>query len=150
MLRIQQKVIKGLIAHVGSEAPIEACGYLAEKDGIVIKHYELKNMDVSEVHYSMDPAEQFAAVRSMRAAGYSLRAVYHSHPRTPARPSAEDVRLAYDAGLSYVIVSLLDYSFKSFRIKNGTFENEELEIIAKDHSDLYRTGNNIICLSENS
>ncbi len=146
MLRIQQKVIKGLIAHVGSEAPIEACGYLAEKDGIVIKHYELTNMNASEVRYSMDPAEQFAAVRSMRAAGSKLRAAYHSHPRTQARPSSEDIRLAYDAGLSYVIVSLLDYSIKSFKIKNGKFEKEEIEIIDNDHSDLYQRSNDVICL----
>ena len=146
MLRIQQKVIKGITAHVNREAPIEACGYLAEKDGIVSKHYELTNMNASEVRYSMDPAEQFAAVRSMRTAELNLRAAYHSHPRTQARPSAEDMRLAYDAGLSYVIVSLLDYSIKSFKIKNGKFEKEEIEIIDNDHSDLYQRSNDVICL----
>ncbi len=150
MLRIQLKVIKGITDHVKREAPVEACGYLAEKDGIVIKHYELTNMNASEVRYSMDPAEQFAAVRSMRSAGSNLRAAYHSHPRTQARPSAEDIRLAYDAGLSYVIVSLLDYCIKSFKIKNGTFEKEAIEIIDNNHSDLYQRSNDVIGLRENS
>lgn len=149
MLRIQTTVVKGIIAHVKKEAPLEACGYLAEKDGIVIRNYGLTNMDASEVHYSMDPAEQFAAVRSMRAAGYSLRAAYHSHPRTPARPSAEDVRLAYDADLSYVIISLLDYSMKSFKINNGMFEKEEIEIVDNDHSGLYKERHKGLCLREN-
>ncbi|MFH1965001.1 MAG: M67 family metallopeptidase [Acidobacteriota bacterium] len=108
---------------------MEACGYLAEKDGIIIQHYELTNLDGSEIHFSMDPVEQFAAVRSMRAAGYKLRAAYHSHPKTPARPSPEDVRLAYDVDLSYVIVSLLDNKIKSFKIKNAGLEKEEIEII---------------------
>lgn len=131
MLRIQQNVVKDIIAHVRREAPIEACGYLAEKDGIVIRHYELTNMDVSEVHFTMNPVEQFAAVRSMRVAECNLRAVYHSHPSTPARPSAEDIRLAYDVDLSYVIVSLLDNNVKSFKVKNAALENEEIEIIDK-------------------
>ena len=149
MLRIQPTVVKGIIAHVRKEAPLEACGYLAEKDGIVIRHYELTNMDASEVHYSMDPAEQFAAVRRMRAAGLNLHAAYHSHPRTQARPSAEDLRLAYDADLSYVIVSLLDYSMKSFKIKNGMFEQEEIEIVDNDHSGLCKERRKGLCLREN-
>ncbi len=129
MLRIQRSVVRDILGHGKREAPLEACGYLAEKDGIIIRHYELTNMEGSEKYFSMDPVEQFAAVRSMRAAGYKLRAAYHSHPKTPARPSREDVRLAYDADLSYVIVSLLDNNIKSFKIKNAGLEKEEIEII---------------------
>lgn len=130
MLRIQTAVVQGILAHVKNAAPLEACGYLAEKDGIVIRHYELTNMDASEVHYAMDPAEQFAAVRRMRAEGLNLRAAYHSHPRTQARPSAEDARMAHDTHVSYVIISLLDYSMKSFTLRNRTFEPEEIHIVA--------------------
>ncbi len=129
MLRIQRSVVRDILGHGKREAPLEACGYLAEKDGIIVRHYELTNMEESERYFSMDPVEQFAAVRSMRAAGYKLRAAYHSHPKTPARPSQEDVRLAYDVDLSYVIVSLLDNNIKSFTIKNAGLEKEEIEII---------------------
>ncbi len=129
MLRIQRSVVRAILGHGKREAPLEACGYLAEKDGIIVRHYELTNMKESERYFSMDPVEQFAAVRSMRAAGYKLRAAYHSHPKTPARPSQEDVRLAYDVDLSYVIVSLLDNNIKSFKIKNAELEIEEIEII---------------------
>ena len=131
-------MIKDIIAHVKREAPIEACGYLAEKDGIIIQHYELTNMDASEVHYSMNPAEQFAAIRRMRSSGYNLRAAYHSHPKTLAQPSSEDLRLAYDEALSYVIVSLIDYRIKSFKIKKGMFEKEEMEIIDNGLCGLYK------------
>lgn len=117
------------MAHVKREAPLEACGYLAEREGIVIGHYELTNVRASEVRYAMDPEEQFAAVRRMRADGLRLRAAYHSHPTTPARPSTEDLRLAYDRGLSYVIVSLIDFSMRSFQMKEGAFEQEAIEII---------------------
>jgi proteasome lid subunit RPN8/RPN11 len=35
-----------------------------------------------------------------------MLAIYHSHPETPARPSAEDIRLALTPNVVYVIVSL--------------------------------------------
>jgi proteasome lid subunit RPN8/RPN11 len=130
MLKIKQDIIDKIIAQGKTEAPLEACGYLAEKDGVICKHFELTNIDKSPVHFSMDPAEQFAAVRECRDQGLKIRAVYHSHPETPARPSEEDIKLAYDSSLSYVIVSLAETvpSIKSFIIQEGVVEPEPLEI----------------------
>ncbi len=131
MLKISRESRDAIVHHARREAPLEACGYLAEKDGIVVQHFPLTNADASEEHYSLKPEEQFAALRQMRAAGLTLRAVYHSHPASPARPSAEDIRLAHDPGISYVIVSLLngEEHMKSFRIAGGTVATEEMEII---------------------
>ena len=131
MLKIKQEIIDRIAEHGRQEAPLEACGYLAEKDGLVCRHFELTNIDRSPIHYSMDPAEQFATVRDCRAQGLAIKAVYHSHPETPARPSAEDIKLAYDPSLSYVIVSLAEPvpTIKSFIIKNGAVQQEPLEII---------------------
>ena len=131
MLKIKQEVIDKIVEHGGQEAPLEACGYLAEQDGVICKHFELINIDQSPVHYSMDPAEQFATVKKCRDHGLSLRAVYHSHPETPARPSAEDIKLAYDPELSYVIVSLAEPgpTVKSFIIKKGKVTPEPLETV---------------------
>lgn len=60
-----------------------------------------------------------------------MRAVYHSHPATPARPSAEDIRLANDPSISYVIVSLAgpEADVKSFLIHNGQVSPEPLEVL---------------------
>ncbi|MGB3649329.1 MAG: M67 family metallopeptidase, partial [Desulfobulbales bacterium] len=80
MLRIKKKVMAALFDHATRELPYEACGYLAAKDNLVCKHYELTNMDHSAVHFSMDPKEQFAAVKDMRGQGLKLSGVYHSHP----------------------------------------------------------------------
>jgi len=109
--------------------PFEACGYLAAKNGTIIKHYELTNLDKADDHFSMDPKEQFAAVKDMHAEDLKLAAVYHSHPETPARPSREDIRLAFDPQISYVIVSLAqpDPTIKSFKICEGKVKNEEIE-----------------------
>ena len=37
MLKITQDIIDEIIAHGRDEAPLEACGYLAEKDGLVCR-----------------------------------------------------------------------------------------------------------------
>jgi len=131
MLKIAQDIIDEIIAHSRSEAPLEACGYLAEKDGVVCKCISMKNMDASPIHYSMDPAQQFAAIRNCRTEGLTLRAVYHSHPETAAFPSAEDIRLAYDPALSYVIISLAktNPTINSFTIKKDEIFPEKIHII---------------------
>ncbi len=131
MLKINKEVWAGIIVHARQEAPLEACGYLAEQEGIVIRHYPLTNADASADHYCLKPEEQFAAVRQMRAAGMKLRAVYHSHPASPARPSEEDIKLAHDPEISYIIISLAGQkeAIKSFRIKGALVEKEEIQIV---------------------
>ncbi|MFN2367169.1 MAG: M67 family metallopeptidase [Desulfurivibrionaceae bacterium] len=131
MLKIQRSVIEAITAHARRELPNEACGYLAMENDIVAAHYELTNIDQAADHFSMEPREQFAAVKEMRRRGQVLKAVYHSHPETPPRPSAEDIRLAHDPGLSFVIVSLAaaEAPVKSFLILKGEVSEEPIEII---------------------
>lgn len=134
MPRLKENVMAAIIDHCREEMPFEACGYLAEKNGIVETSVRMINTDKAADHFSMDPAEQFAAVKTMRAAGQSLIGIYHSHPETPARPSAEDIRLAYDQGLSYVIVSLAEPEqvvVKSFRIHQQEVLTEVIEVVVE-------------------
>lgn len=130
-MKIKKEIHQKIIAHAKAGTPIEVCGYLASKDGVISKHYELTNIDQSEDHFSFDPKEQFETVKDARNNGFDLSAVYHSHPVTPARPSQEDIRLAYDPNISYVIVSLADggEDVKSFKIKDGEVTPEEVKII---------------------
>jgi proteasome lid subunit RPN8/RPN11 len=134
MLKITRKIIDDIVTHGELEAPLEACGYLAEKDGVICKSIAMKNVDASPIHYSMDPQEQFNAVRNCREAGLTIRAVYHTHPETDAYPSAEDIKLAYDPGLSYVIVSLAGSkpAIHSFIIKKNDVIKEQIKIIGAE------------------
>ena len=131
MFRIKRSVILAITAHASKELPNEACGYLASEDDIVTSHYELTNIDKAVDHFSMDPREQFAAVKDMRSRGRVLKAVYHSHPETPARPSVEDIKLAYDPDISFLIISLAaeEPQVKSFLIANGEVVEEVVEAI---------------------
>ncbi|MFA5180484.1 MAG: M67 family metallopeptidase [Syntrophales bacterium] len=127
---IPKNIIAGIFAQAQAAAPIEACGYLAGAGGRVARYYPLTNVDGREDHFSFDPEEQFAAHKSARQEGIGIVGVYHSHPATPARPSAEDIRLAYDPSIVYVIFSLMDgvRTVKGFHIRQGKVEEEPLKI----------------------
>lgn len=128
-LTLSPEALAGIVAHARAALPNEACGYLGEKDGVASRVVRLTNADASPVHFRLIPTEQFAAVRALRAEGFVLRAIYHSHPASPAVMSAEDLRLAADPGLSYVIVSLAaaEPVVKSFRV-DGEAGEERLRI----------------------
>lgn len=127
---IAQNIIDQIIAHAKREGPIEACGYLAGIDDRLTTFYEMKNIDGREDHFSFDPQEQFAAHKKARQAGLRIIGVYHSHPVTPARPSVEDITLAYDPASLYVIISLMDDrpAVKGFWIRQGKVNEEPLNI----------------------
>ena len=72
----------------------------------------------------------------IRSAGLELLAIYHSHPETPARPSAEDIRLALTPDVIYVIVSLQDAytaNVKGFCIENGNVSEVPLKIVERQN-----------------
>lgn len=129
---IFKNIIEGIYAQVRLAAPIEACGYLAGSEGRITSYYPLTNIDNREDHFSFDPQEQFVAQKSARREGLKIIGVYHSHPVTPARPSTEDIALAYDPAALYVIVSLMDEKpvIKGFWIRQGMVREEELIITA--------------------
>ncbi len=105
-MRITPEALAEIVAHARAALPDEACGYLGERDGVVGRVVRLTNALASPTRFALLPEEQFAALRALRAEGFSLRGVYHSHPAGPAVLSAEDERLAFDEALSYVVVSL--------------------------------------------
>lgn len=131
MITIPEDIVSAIIGQAQNELPNEACGLLAGVDGKVVKRYAMTNADQSPEHFSFDPAEQFKVLRDTRAAGTGIIANYHSHPETPSRPSQEDIRLAYDPNILYLIVSLATETpvLKAFRIRNGQSEEVKIEII---------------------
>lgn len=137
-MQITAQVHEAIVRHAARELPNEACGYLAERDGVAVGFYQLTNLDRAPDHYRMDPKEQFTAIRDMREMGLKLAAVYHSHPETPARPSDEDIRLAYDPEISYLIISLAgpEPKVKSFKIRDKTVVPEEIIVVDESGAGL--------------
>lgn len=133
-IRIKALDYDNIVAHARAGLPNEACGLLggtrAGDIKTIVKVYFLTNVDQSPEHFSLDPHEQLAAVKDMRGLGLTLLGNFHSHPATPARPSAEDIRLAYDSSASYLILSLAgdEPVLKAFHIEGGAVTQETLEL----------------------
>ena len=131
-LEISTHIFKQMVAQAKAQAPVEACGILAGGDDKVKKLYEMTNIDNSSDHFMMEPAEQFKVVKDIRSAGLEMLAIYHSHPATPARPSAEDIRLAFMPDVTHVILSLQDSNcpvVKGFLIEDGVVTAMPVKIV---------------------
>lgn len=81
--------------------------------------YPLRNVSARpETEYEADPGELLRALRALEAAGLELAALYHSHPRGPARPSDTDRRrAAYD--VPYLIADLASGELRAFLLPGG-------------------------------
>ena len=130
-----------ILAHARENLPEEACGLIAgidREDGVreIKKVYLLTNIDHTNEHFSIDPKDQLASIKDMRAEGLKPLGNWHSHPESPSRPSEEDKRLANDSNASNLILSLEEADnpvLNAFHMEsvNGekTVRKEELTII---------------------
>ncbi|MCI5667542.1 MAG: M67 family metallopeptidase [Oscillospiraceae bacterium] len=135
MIKLSRSDYEKILAHAESELPNEACGLIGGVieggDKVIKKVYLLTNTDHSNEHFSLDPKEQLAAIKDMRAEGIVPLGNWHSHPESPSRPSDEDKRLAFDSKASYLILSLMNREepvLNSFHIEGVNSEKEELII----------------------
>ncbi len=115
-IRLPRSLVEAIAAQGRREAPLEACGYCAGVDGEVRELLPLRNADQSPEHFSFDPRDQFASLKTARQKGLQLVAVYHSHPVTPPRMSAEDIRLANDPSMVYLIYSIAMNELRGFAV----------------------------------
>lgn len=133
MLTMKQSDYEKILQHARMGLPNEACGLIGgirseNGNAEVKKVYLLTNVDASPEHFSMDPREQLAAVKDMRAEGLQPLGNWHSHPETPSRPSEEDKRLAHDSTAWYLILSLMEPErpvLNAFRVVDHTEVTKE-------------------------
>ena len=131
-LEIPRYIFEDMLEQARAEAPIECCGILAGRHGRAQKLYRMTNAEHRHDHYMMAPEQQFEAVKDIRSSSLDMLAIYHSHPETPARPSAEDVRLALTPNVVYVILSLQPDNgpaVKGFQIDDGTVARVPVRIM---------------------
>jgi len=131
-LEIPSDIFARMVEQAKAEAPIEACGILAGSGDKVERLYQMRNSDQSSDHFMMEPEQQFAVVKDIRSASLEMLAIYHSHPATPARLSAEDIRLALTPDVIYIIVSLQDAQtpvVKGFLIEEHNVTSVNVEIV---------------------
>lgn len=115
-------------------APIEQCGLLVgnTSERRIVSQVTMQNIDKSEDHYTMDPAEKIRVAKEMREKELDVVGHWHSHPFSPARPSDEDIKAATDEGSIYGLASAMEESkvpFNLFRIRQGRATPVKIQIV---------------------
>lgn len=104
-------MLRSIVEHLRSALPSEGCGLLAtvrsDGDRLAVRFFPGDNIDRSATRYTMDPRQVMTAMVEMERAGWRLGAIAHSHPATPAVPSATDAREAYYPDAWLLIVSFM-------------------------------------------
>ena len=119
------------MAHLLGLHPLEGCGLMAGRKGVVQIIYQISNRINSPVAFEMDPAEQLAAMLDIEERELELLAIYHSHPQGPATPSTVDIRTNYYPKTAHVIVSWSDPDHptaRAFRIQGGDISEIPFQI----------------------
>jgi len=113
-----------LIEHAQAEAPNEACGLLAFRDGVAERYLPAENELASPYRFKLkprDPDDFF-----LEDEGFEV-AVFHSHPTDSAAPSRTDLA---NIGLwerqPYFILALPTGELRGWRIEAGHAEELEL------------------------
>ena len=121
---IGDEVRAALEEHARAEAPNEACGLVAFRDGVAERYLPAENEAASPYRFELKPADPLDFF--LEDEGYEL-AVFHSHVSSPPRPSRTDVEnIGLWEGRPYLILSLGTGELAAFRIEGGRISPEEL------------------------
>ena len=166
MLSIPSDIWEDMIEHARALAPHECCGILAGMDNVITEHYRITNIlakmseaelarfdqaklsdlkqlspaERADIAFQMDAQEMSQAQKEIRQKDITLKAFYHSHTFSPARPSITDIKIAmefesYREKLNipepvHVIISLQDKTnpvIRGYRIRNSTATEVTIE-----------------------
>jgi proteasome lid subunit RPN8/RPN11 len=107
-LQIPADIRDAMVAHCRREAPGECCGILGGVPPRVLSYHPLRNVAAaSETRYDADPDDLIRVVTWLREHERDILAIYHSHPRWEAIPSATDLEKNYYGLVPRIIVSLI-------------------------------------------
>jgi proteasome lid subunit RPN8/RPN11 len=124
-VRLTRQAREAIVAHATREQPGECCGLLAGTSDVVDECVPARNMAASPTRYLIDPHDHIALNRRLRGTPRRVIGAYHSHPSSPAVPSATDIAEAQYPEFVWVIVSLAAADapeIRAYRIDAGRFE----------------------------
>jgi proteasome lid subunit RPN8/RPN11 len=107
-VRIALDALDAIVAHARDVAPAECCGLLLGSPASIVEAVRTRNIaDDPALRFLIDPKDHIDGRREARRRGLEVVGFYHSHPRSPAAPSARDRAEAGYPDDLYLIVSLL-------------------------------------------
>jgi proteasome lid subunit RPN8/RPN11 len=118
VIQLRAAVRTEIVAHAREDAPRECCGLLVGHGSLVDECVRSPNVDSNPNRYEIDARVHVAANRRLRGTGRAVVGAYHSHPHSPAWPSASDLAEAYYAEFIWFIVSLASEpeTLRAFRL----------------------------------
>jgi proteasome lid subunit RPN8/RPN11 len=117
-------VRRQLEEHAEAEAPNEACGLLAFRDGVAERYLPGENDAASPYRFQLRPGSPDDFF--LEDDGFEL-AVFHSHPTDKAEPSRTDIEnIGLWEGKPYLILSRPTGELRAWRIAEGRAEELEL------------------------
>ncbi len=131
-IRVSQSVMKKMLEEARRHYPLECCGLLGGRQGVITDIFPATNALASSVAFEIPPEELFRFFRQMRNRGLEHLGIYHSHPSGDARPSARDVERAYYPDVAYFVVAPRPEgspACRVFSIRDGQVRDVALEIV---------------------
>ena len=130
-LSLSPALAEAVMAHARADLPNEACGLisgsLATRRGTTF--HPTRNAEASPLRYNVDPEDLVRITFAIEDAGEDLVAIFHSHTRSAAVPSATDRRTAMYPDPFYLLATLADpdapaaRALRAWKIHGGqTFE----------------------------
>ena len=130
-MRIGQDLLDQMIDHARRDAPDECCGVVATHDGTATGVHPLENLAHSPLKFEVG-ADLVGVMDDIDEAGHELGAIYHSHTRTPPKPSQTDVNFSVNwPGVEWIIVGLKDdeADVRSYLIEGGQVREVPVEVV---------------------
>lgn len=133
-IQLSRKITTQLL-HLAQISPEqEVCGLIGSINNIASSCYPIENTaEQPETRFQLDAKQQIQAISAMREKNETLFAIYHSHPTTPAIPSAMDIKLATYPDSVYLIISLNTkgvLEIRAFKIIDETAEEMSLSLLS--------------------
>jgi len=128
VVQVLRSVYDAMVAHALTTPTLECCGLLAGRNGTISRLFQTANVAENRaVRYEAAPLDVRRILEEIDGAGEQHLGIYHSHPNSPAYPSATDRKLAaYD--VAYFVISLKTRSkpnVRAFRLCKESPTDEE-------------------------
>jgi len=126
-LTLPAELALAMLEHARAELPNEACGLLSGdiRTGLAVAFHPARNSERSALRYTVHPDDLLRIILEIEDAGRDLVGIFHSHTRSPAVPSATDLRESMYPEPFYVLASLTDpdappeRALRAWRIRDG-------------------------------
>ena len=126
-LTLPPALAEAVMAHARAELPNEACGLIAGSlaAGRASTFHPARNVEASPLRYNVHPEDLVRITFAIEDAGEDLVAIFHSHTRSAAVPSATDRRTAMYPEPFYLLATLADpdappaRSLRAWQISHG-------------------------------